>query len=245
MSRLAEQAIEDLVLANHMLSCEGILEAFGHVSVRHPDNPDHFLLSRSLSPQHVQKQDIMEFDFAGNPIGSSSYRPYSERILHAKIYEARPDVQAVCHNHALALIPFSTTGLDIKPICHVGCMFYEGIPLYDDYDVSDGMLIVNEREGERIARTLGTKRALLMRGHGVVVVGENLKRTVMSSIYLATNAEIQYRSMQLGDPKYLSYEEGRAATETMFGEVPLERAWNYWKERAIRSEAGYRPERGL
>ncbi|WAH35644.1 class II aldolase/adducin family protein [Alicyclobacillus dauci] len=176
MSFSREQAIEDLVLANHILSNEGILEAFGHVSVRDPDNHEHFLLSRSLAPQFVEAKDIMTFDFEGNVIGESDYRPYAERILHAKIYEARPDVHAVCHHHAAALIPFSTTGVPIKPICHIGGMFFEGVPLYDDYDVSDGMLIVNSREGERIARTLGNRRAVLLRGHGVIVVGGEHQR---------------------------------------------------------------------
>jgi len=237
MSSLRDNAVEDLVLANHILSNEGILEAFGHVSVRSPENPNHFLLSRSLAPEFIQSEDIMEFDFDGNVVGDSSYRPYAERILHAKIFAARPDVHAICHNHAVALLPFTVTNTDIRPICHIGGMFFEGVPRYDDYDVSDGMLVVNPKEGERIARTLGSKRALLMRGHGVVVVGDNIKQMLMASIYLATNAEIQYRAMQLGEPIYLSAEEGRAATETMFGELPLERAWNYWKNRALRAEA--------
>ncbi|WP_067929387.1 class II aldolase/adducin family protein [Alicyclobacillus shizuokensis] len=232
MSKRIQQAMADLVLANHILSNEGVLDAFGHVSVRNPDNPDHFFLSRSLSPQWVQEQDIMEFDFDGDEVSATGFSPYKERILHAKIYAARPDVQAVCHHHAASLIPFSTTGVEVRPICHIGGMFYEGVPVYDDYDVSDGMLIVNPREGERIARTLGNKRGMLLRGHGAIVVGEDIRRTVMASIYLAKNAEIQYRALQLGTPRYLSYEEGRAAAETMFSENPLERAWTYWRQRA-------------
>lgn len=238
MSANRQQAIDDLVLANHILSNEGILEAFGHVSVRDPENPSQFLLSRSLSPQFVEQQDIMTFDFDGNVIGDATYRPYKERILHAKIYEARPDVHAICHNHALSLLPFSVTGIPVRPVCHIGGMFYDGIPVYDDYDVSDGTLIVNAREGARMARVLGNKRALLMRGHGAVVVGENLKQVVMGSIYLAANADVQYRAMQLGEPKYLSYEEGLAATEVMYGDLSLERGWNYWKDRAIRGISG-------
>ncbi|MCL6598121.1 MAG: class II aldolase/adducin family protein [Alicyclobacillus macrosporangiidus] len=236
MSERPQQAIEALVLANHILSNEGILDAFGHVSVRNPDEPGRFFLSRSLSPQLVQAEDIMEFDLDGNETSATGYRPYKERILHAKIYAARPDVQAVCHHHAISLIPFSTTGVEVRPICHIGGMFYEGVPVYDDYDVSDGMLIVNPREGERIARTLNNKRAVLLRGHGCIVVGEDIRRTVMASIYLVQNAEIQYRALQLGTPSYLSYEEGRAATETMFGEIPLERAWTYWCHRALAAD---------
>ncbi len=224
-----EQAVEDLVTANHILSNENILEALGHVSIRDPENPDHFLLSRSLAPKFVQKEDILIHDFDGNVLTETKYKPYAERILHAQIYKARPDVNAICHHHALPLLPFTVTPMELKPIIHIGCMFYEGIPFYDDYDVSDGMLIMNKKEGERIARTLGNKRALLLRGHGVVIAGANIKETVMSSIYITYNAQVQYQSLQLGTPTYLSYEEGRAATEIMFSEVPLERTWNYWK----------------
>ncbi|MCL6592547.1 MAG: class II aldolase/adducin family protein [Alicyclobacillus sp.] len=232
MSSLREQAMADLVVANHILSHEGVLDAFGHVSVRDPDNSQQFLLSRSLSPQFVEREDIMVLNLAGEPVENAHHRPYAERILHAKIYEARPDVQAICHHHALSVIPFSTTGVEIRPICHVGGLFYEGVPVYDDYDVSDGMLIVNPREGERIARTLGHRRAMLLRGHGAVVVGRNLPECVMGSIYLALNAEIQQRAEALGEPKYLSYEEARAAAQVMLSELPQERAWNYWRRRA-------------
>jgi ribulose-5-phosphate 4-epimerase/fuculose-1-phosphate aldolase len=226
-----QQAIQDLVLANRILSNEDILEAFGHVSIRDPENPEHFLLSRSLAPLQVTEEDILIYDFDGNVQVETNHRHYAERILHGQIYKARPDVQAICHHHALPLLPFTTTGIELKPIIHIGCMFYEGIPFYDDYDVSDGMLIVNKKEGERIARTLGDKRGLLLRGHGIIVVGGNIRETVMSSIYIAYNAKVQYESLQLGQPKYLSYEEGRAASEMMLSDFALERAWNYWVHR--------------
>ncbi len=226
-----KQAIQDLVLANRILTNENILEAFGHVSIRDPENPEHFLLSRSLAPLQVQEEDILTYDFDGNLQVQTKHRSYAERILHGQIYKARPDVQAICHHHALPLLPFTTTGIELKPVIHIGCMFYEGIPLYDDYDVSDGMLIVNKKEGERIARSLGNKRGLLLRGHGIIVAGSNIRETVMSSIYVTLNAQVQYESLQLGQPKYLSYEEGRAASEMMLSDFALERAWNYWVKR--------------
>jgi 3-hydroxy-2-methylpyridine-4,5-dicarboxylate 4-decarboxylase len=227
------EAIQKLVLANKILSNEGVLEAFGHVSVRNPENSEEFLLSCSRSPQIVTEEYIMTHDLDGNVL-DKKYRPYGERILHARIYKSRPDVQAICHNHATSLLPFTTTGIELKPIIHMGCMFYDGIPLYDDYDVSDGMLIINKSEGDRVARSLGNKRALLLRGHGIIVVGSSLEEVVMSSIYLPINAEVQYKSLQLGNaPKYLSYEEGRTATEIMFSPLALDRAWEYWSERAL------------
>ncbi|MED1951790.1 class II aldolase/adducin family protein [Brevibacillus centrosporus] len=226
-----QEAIQKLVLANKILSQEGILEAFGHVSARDPENSGHYLLSRSRASQLVTDSDIMTHDLEGNVLDKHD-RPYAERILHAKIYEARPDVKAICHHHAIPLLPFTTTGIELKPIIHIGCMFYEGIPMYDDYDVSEGMLIKNKAEGERIARSLGSKRALLLRGHGVVVVGASIEEVVMGSIYLTLNAEVQYKSLQLGNPTYLSYEEGRACTEIMFSDLAISRAWEYWSARA-------------
>lgn len=233
MSYSRQDAINDLVTANHILSNEDIIEVFGHVSIRDPENPEHFLLSRSLSPQFVTADDIMEHDFDGN-ILDKDYKGYAERILHGQIYQARPDVQAVVHHHALPLIPFTTTGIELKPIVHIACMFYEGIPLYDDYDVSDGMLIMNKKEGARIARTLGDKRALLLRGHGVILAAQNIREAVMDSIYIAMNAQVQYQSLQLGQPKYMSYEEARAATRVLHSDLALERAWGYWVGRLDR-----------
>ena len=198
------------------------------MSIRDPENPEQFLLSRSLAPLLVEKEDILIYDFDGNVQVETDKRSYAERILHGQIYKARPDVHAICHHHAPPLLPFTTTGIELKPVIHIGCMFYEGIPIYDDYDVSDGMLIINKKEGERIARTLGNKQALLLRGHGCIVVGKDIRETVMGSIYITINAQVQYQSMLLGEPKCLSYEEGRAATEIMFSDLALDRAWNYW-----------------
>lgn len=228
---MLEDSVKKLVLANKILSNEGVMDAFGHVSARHPENDEHFLLSRARSPLLVSEEDIMTHDFDGNVL-DKNYIPYAERILHAQVYKARPDVKAICHYHAPSLIPFTATGVEIKPIMHIGSMFYEGIPLFDEADVSSGMLIKTKREGERVARKLGNARALLLRGHGVIVVGTSIEEVVMSSIYLVVNAEVQYKAMQLGTPKYLSYEEARECTENNFSDIALYRAWDYWVARA-------------
>jgi 3-hydroxy-2-methylpyridine-4,5-dicarboxylate 4-decarboxylase len=232
VARTAKEAIEQVVLANRILANEGVLDAFGHVSVRHPKNPNTFLQSRSLSPELVTKDDILEIDLDGNVLTKTDMRPYGERIIHAAVLKARPDVMAVFHGHPHSVIPFTCTGVPIRPVVHFGSMFYEGINLYDDYDVSSGMLIASPEEGERVARVLGDKRALLMRGHGCVVVGESAQRMVMGAIYLRDNAAIQFQAMQLGQPKYLSYEEGRQANINTEAALVVERAWSYWVGRA-------------
>jgi len=230
-----KEAIEQVVLANRILANENVLDAFGHVSVRHPKNRDTFLQSRSLSPELVTADDILEIDVDGKVITRTDAKPYAERIIHAAIFKARPDVNAVFHGHPHSVIPFTCTGVPVRPIVHFGAMFYEGINLYDDYDVSSGMLIASPEEGERVARVLGDKKALLLRGHGCVVVGESAQRMVMAAIYLRDNAAIQFQAMQMGRPKYLSYEEGRQANIVTESAVVVERAWTYWVRRAKKS----------
>jgi 3-hydroxy-2-methylpyridine-4,5-dicarboxylate 4-decarboxylase len=230
--RKAEEAVELCVLANRVLANENVLDAFGHVSVRNPENSQTFFQSRSLGPELVTKKDILEIDLDGNVVTKTDMKPYGERIIHAAILKTRSDVNAVFHGHPHSVIPFSSTGIPIRPIVHIGGMFYEGIPIYDDYDVSSGMVIISPEEGERLVRVMGKSRALLLRDHGCVVVGENVPSMVMGAIYLRDNAEIQLRALSLGQPKYLSYEEGRQATKVMTCALALERAWTYWVERA-------------
>jgi ribulose-5-phosphate 4-epimerase/fuculose-1-phosphate aldolase len=188
--------------------------------------------SRSLSPEFVTREDVLELDLEGDVVSRTAHEPYSERVIHAAVLKVRPDVNAVFHGHPPPILPFTCTGVPIRPIVHLGCMFYEGIPLYDDYDVSAGMLISSKEEGERVARVLGSARALLMRGHGCVVVGASIASLMMASIYLRDNAAVQLQAMALGQPKYLSYEEGRAATRVNERGLALERAWSYWVGRA-------------
>ncbi|MBW1773931.1 MAG: class II aldolase/adducin family protein [Deltaproteobacteria bacterium] len=228
----AEAAVLDCVLANRILSNEEILDAFGHVSVRNPENKDTFFQSRSLAPGLVTQNDILEIDLEGNVITKTEMKPYGERIIHAAILKARPDVNAVFHGHPHSIIPFSSTGIPIKPIAHFSAMFYQGVPLFDDYDVSSGMLIATPEEGERVARTLGDARAVLLRDHGCCVVGDSIQTMVMASIYLRDNAALQYQALQLGEPKYLSYEEGEQATRISESALAVERAWGYWVNRA-------------
>lgn len=237
LPRNAEEAIEQGVLANRILANEDVVDGFGHVSVRNPENNATFFQSRSLSPEFVTRDDILEIDLDGNVVTKTEMKPYGERIIHAAILKARADVNAVFHGHPHSVIPFSSTGIPIQPIAHFGSMFYEGIPIYDDYDVSSGMLIATREEGERVARVMGQARALLLRDHGCVVVGESVPAMVMASIFLRDNAAIQMNTLQLGQPKYLSFEEARQASKVMESGLALERAWSYWVGRAKKAMA--------
>ena len=227
------EAIEQVVMANRILANESILDALGHVSLRNPENSNAFFQARSVSPFEVTTDDILEIDLDGNVLTKTSMRPYGERIIHGAILKARPDMNAVFHGHPAAVIPFSVTGIPLRPITHVGSFLYQGVPVYDEYETDGGMLISTKQEGERLAKHLGHYRAHLLRGHGCDVVGESIPHVVASAIYLRDNAAIQLQALQLGkEVKYLSVEESKRAMETaLFNTLPLDRMWNYWVAR--------------
>lgn len=235
--KTATEAIEQVVMANRILANEGILDALGHVSLRNPENPKTFFQSRSLSPSEVTRNDILEIDLDGNVVTKTTMRPYSERVIHAAILKARPEMNAVFHGHIAAVIPFSVTGVPIRPVTHVGSFLWQGVPVYDDYEPGRGMLIDTKKEGERIAQHLGNYRVHLLRGHGCDIVAESLPRLVASAIYLRDNATIELQALQLSkEPKYLSNEEAKTAMETaLFNELPIGRMWGYWTTRVKRS----------
>ncbi len=227
------EAVEQVVMANRILANEGLLDALGHVSLRSPENPGSFFQARSISPFEVTRDDILEINLDGNVLTQTSMRPYGERIIHAAILKARPEMNAVFHGHPAAVIPFSVTGIPIRPVTHVGSFLYEGVPVYDEYEPECGMLISTKEEGERLAQHLGQHRAHLLRGHGCDVVGESLPQAVASAIYLRDNAAIQLQALQLSKKvKYLVPAEAKKAMEVaLFNALPLNRMWNYWVAR--------------
>ncbi len=229
----AAEAIEQVVMANRILANEGILDALGHVSLRNPEDPKTFFQARSVSPLQVSRGDVLEIDLEGNVLTNRDMRPYGERIIHAAILKARPEMNAVFHGHITAVIPFSVTGIPIRPITHVGSFLWQGVPLYDEYEPGGGMLISTKAEGERIARHLGNHRVHVLRGHGCNIVAEGLPHLVASAIYLRENAIIQMQSLQMAkEAEYLSDEEAMSAVNTaLFADLPLQRMWGYWMAR--------------
>jgi 3-hydroxy-2-methylpyridine-4,5-dicarboxylate 4-decarboxylase len=237
IAKTTSEAIQYVVLASRILANEGILDALGHVSLRNPENPNTFFQSRSLSPYEITKDDILEIDLDGNVQTKTTMRPYAERIIHASLLKARKEMNAVFHGHPAAVIPFSVTGVPIRPVTHVGSFLYQGVPVYDDYEPEGGMLVSSKEEGERLAKHLGAHRVHLLRGHGCDIVAESMPALVASAIYLRDNATIQLQSMQLSkDVRYLSEAEARRAMEAaLFGDLPLQRMWGYWTARVKRA----------
>jgi HCOMODA/2-hydroxy-3-carboxy-muconic semialdehyde decarboxylase len=229
-----EAALGDLVIANRILANEGVIDAFGHVSIRHPARPDRYFLARSRSPELVERSDLMEFDLENRPIDPRDRTMYSERPIHGSTYKVRPDVTSVCHNHARSLVPFGVTGISLRPIWHIaGCIGAE-VPVWDVRDEfgDTDLLVTTAPMGDSLARKLGPHRACLMRGHGAVVATHDLKATVFVSIYLMVNAALVKEARELGEVTYLSEGEVRFTEQMNFRARSQNRAWEYWARRA-------------
>jgi len=228
------QLIDDLVAANRILAYQGVLDGWGHVSVRHPGNPNRYLLSRSRAPELVTTDDIMEFDLDSNPMDARGRSLYTERFIHGEIYKLRPDVMAIVHTHAPALIPFGVSKVPLRPLYHRAAFVAGGIPVYEIRERAGmtDMLIRDKALGHALAETLGNHPAALMRGHGAVIVGPSIQRVVGRSIFLPLNATLQMQAAALGGPiTYLSDEEAQKI-EAREG-YGLGRAWEAWKRKAM------------
>jgi len=233
-SKAVESALSDLVIANRILANEGVIDAFGHVSIRHPERADRYFLARSRSPELVERGDLLEFDLDSNPINPDGRTMYSERPIHGCIYKSRPEVMAVCHNHAHSLIPFGVTGSEIKPIWHVAGSIGAEVPIWDireEFGETD-LLVTNNDLGGSLAKKLGKNRCALMRGHGAVVASQTLKSAVFVAIYLMANAKLLKEAREMGQVTYLSPGEVKLTEAMNFKERSQNRAWEYWARRA-------------
>jgi len=227
--------IEDLVTANRILATQGIVDSFGHVSIRHPDNPQRYLLSRSRAPERVETGDIMEFTLEGEPVDARGRKPYLERFIHGATYEKRPDVMAVIHNHSPGVIPFGVTGRKLKPIMHMCGTIGHEVPIWDQrkkFGDTD-LLVTNMAMGRDLVKTLGKGRTALMRGHGCVVAGPELRQTVYTAVYLELNAKLQMQAEAMGKVKFLSKGEVNKVISTTTP-TNVNRAWENWCRRAER-----------
>jgi len=235
-SNETESAIPELVLANHVLAAKDVVDGYGHVSTRHPNFAGRYLLARSMAPALVTAADIMTFDLDSNALGNDSRQPYLERFIHGEIYRVRPDVKAIVHCHSPELIPFADTGVELRPLYHMSAFLAAGVPIFEIRDwrtAGDKSMLVHSRElGEALARVLGKSDALLMRGHGAVIVAATLPQVVGRSVYLQVNAKLQAEAMALGRPiNYLQPDEDPGGPAVTF----YGRNWEIWKQEA---EAG-------
>jgi ribulose-5-phosphate 4-epimerase/fuculose-1-phosphate aldolase len=232
---VASAALEELVTANRILAREGVVDSFGHVSIRHPAIPDRYVMSCARAPECIEVEDLMEFTLDGTPIDAGNRKSYSERFIHGGVYEARPDVHAVVHHHSPSVIPFSVTGAPLRPVLHMCASMGTEIPKWDSRTrFGDTNLLVTNMEMARdLAAALGRRPVALMRGHGAVVAGESLRQGVFNAVYLELNADLQMKAHALGEITFLSDGEVREILRTR-ASFTYERAWERWCRRAGR-----------
>jgi HCOMODA/2-hydroxy-3-carboxy-muconic semialdehyde decarboxylase len=242
-----DNIFRDLVIANRILAKEEVVDAYGHVSIRHPDNPNHFLIARSLAPDLVTADDIVELGLDGQPVRNEKRTLYLERFIHAAIFEARPEVMAVVHAHAEDTLPFGIADATrLQPVIHSGSFIGSEVPVWDIVDNfgDTNLLVTNLEQARDLAKCLSGNNVALMRGHGFAAAGRSLIEVVRMSVYLPRNARALLRAKQLGGRiKYLSQGEIDArnrgyspySTETW-------RAWEYWANKAGVGDLLTRPE---
>ena len=224
--------LDDLAAASRILADQGVFDAAGHVSMRHPDNPERFLMSRSLAPALVTPSDILELTIAGESCDERGRPPFIERHLHAGIYRHRPDVMAVAHGHSPTVIPFSLVAAPMRATYHNTAFLAAGVPVFDtrpQFGITDIVISSFER-GTALAEALGDKSVILLRAHGFVAVGPSVPAAVFRAIYTEINARVQVQAMALGrDMAVLDEEEGRLADAMNL--VTIGRSWELWKRR--------------
>jgi ribulose-5-phosphate 4-epimerase/fuculose-1-phosphate aldolase len=226
--------VEDLVAGNRILAMEGVLDAMGHISVRHSARPERFLLARSMAPGLVTTADILEYDLDGNAIDARDRTSYLERFIHSEIYRARPDVRAVVHCHTASLIPFADSDVPLRAMYHMAAFVAEGVPVFDIRKAAGltDLLVRDAPLGKALAKSLGRKPAALMRGHGAVVVAASIPNVVGRSIYLDVNAKAQAQAIALGGK--ITYVEADEAKLRMSDTNEYSRAWDLWKRKVTR-----------
>ena len=225
--------IDDLVVANHILVNQGVLDGFGHISVRDPANPQRFFIARSMAPALVQADDILACDLDSNVIDERGRKTYLERFIHGEIFKLRPDVNAVIHSHSPSVIPFGVTGARLRPICHMSGFLGATTPVFEIRHAAgedSDLLVRSHALGKALAEVLGPNPVALMRGHGSVAVGSSIKQVVYRAIYTESNARLQAMSMPLGEISYLTDGEARATAE--MNDQHLDRPWQMWKRDA-------------
>ena len=229
--------IEDLVAANRVLVDLGVLDGFGHVSVRHDKDPNRYLMSRSLAPALVKAEDILEYDLDSVAVDARGQAVFLERFIHGEIYKARPDVRAVVHSHSPSVIPFGVSRTRLQPIYHMSSFLGVDVPVFEIRDVAgpaSDLLVRNAGIGAALAKVLGDKAVVLMRGHGSVTAGTSIPQVVFRAYYAEMNARLQAEAIKLGTVTYLTAEEAAAAAKTNDGQVM--RPWELWKRKVMKPE---------
>ena len=237
MPEVLDEARYQLALANRIVAHEGVLDGFGHISIRHPADPGRYLLARSRSPELIEPSDILEFSLDSKLLTPTGDLPYGECVIHGCVYQLRPDVNAVCHHHSMAILPFCVTGVALRPLMGLGATMGGTVPFWDSRDEfgDTAMVVTTPAQGMSLARALGPNAMVLIRRHGATVVGATLQETVFRTILSHRNAELQLRAQALGEIVPLSRGEAELAESYSLRARPMGRAWEYWTTRLAKA----------
>jgi ribulose-5-phosphate 4-epimerase/fuculose-1-phosphate aldolase len=237
------QIRQELAIANRILANEGVIDAFGHISMRHPDKPDRYFISRYGAAELMTPADILELTLDSKPVAPTGARLFSELVIHGCIYQARPDVHSVCHHHAVSVLPYCITGVELVPVMHLGASLGGKVPFWDSRDEfgDTPMVVTTPEQGRSHARGLGEHWMVLLRRHGATVAGRSLRECVFRSIYSCRNAELQSRAVGIGPISTLSPGEAQMCSEHSLTARTLSRTWEYWTHRLAKAEAATAP----
>jgi HCOMODA/2-hydroxy-3-carboxy-muconic semialdehyde decarboxylase len=236
MPKSLDDLLQDLAIANRILVNEGVLDGFGHISLRHPERADRFFIARSMAPGLVCADDLLQVDLEGGVHDERGRRTYVERFIHSAIYAARPDVHSVVHSHSPSIIPFGVTGAKLRPICHMSGFLGATTPVYEirhSAGESTDLLISSQALGRSLAQVLGQASVALMRGHGSVTVGHSIEQAVFRAIYTEKSAHLQMQAMRLGEVTFLT--EGEVQATSTMNDTHLQRPWEMWKRQALKN----------
>ena len=232
-------AVEELVIANHIVYDQNAVDGYGHISVRNPANPNTFFLARSVAPSVVKVEDIMEFDMDGKALNGDTRVAYGERFIHSGILKNRPDINSVIHGHASPILSYGLTGVTLKPVYHMSAFLGEGAPIFEIRNFAKpnpdtDMFISNSDLGDALSQTMGLQYFVLMRGHGYAAGADSIKKAVFRTVYAIQNASIQAEAMKMGQVQYLTPGEAAYSKETI--EKTIGRPWQLWTERVKKSQ---------
>ncbi len=221
--------LHELIVSTRILANENVLDAFGHVSVRHPHDPQRYFISRHQAPELAEVSDLVELNLDSEPIKPTEFRLYSERVIHGEIYKARPDVHAVCHHHAHAMLPYAISGQELVPVFHLGAVIGK-VQFWDQRDDfgDTNMLVIKPEEGASLARALGPHSTVLMRRHGATVAGASLLELTFRTVFGCDNAKLQSQAIAHGHVDALSPGEAELTSAHQLRPPSMGRAWNYW-----------------
>jgi HCOMODA/2-hydroxy-3-carboxy-muconic semialdehyde decarboxylase len=232
--------LADLAAASRILAAQGVVDGMGHVSMRHPDAPNRYLMARAVAPARVVPDDIIEYNLDNQPCNAHGRSSFLERFIHGAIYQARPEVMAVVHSHSPSVIPFGLVNVPMRAMFHNAAFLAAGVPIFniaEKFGATD-MLIGNQDKGRAFTEVLGDKHVALMRAHGSVACGPSLQTAVFRAVYTEVNARVQHWTQALGGGPIAALDEAEGLLADAVNQGAALRTWDLWRSQ-VRNQEGW------